>query len=56
MNSPKSANPNNDNLRKRLRKTQEWVRAPVPPKISLVDELIAERREEARREFDSESE
>ena len=55
MNSPKSTNPNNDDLRKRLRKAQEWVRAHVPPKISLVDELSAERREEARREFDGES-
>jgi hypothetical protein len=55
MSLPKSTNPNNQDLRKRLRKAQEWVRAPLPPKISLVDGLIAERREEARREFDGES-
>lgn len=33
-----------------LRRLQDEVRGSVPPGVSLVDELIAERREEARRE------
>ncbi len=37
-------------LRKRLVKTQQLIRKHVAPKTSLVDELIAERREAARRE------
>ncbi|MGA8429478.1 MAG: AbrB/MazE/SpoVT family DNA-binding domain-containing protein [Candidatus Sulfotelmatobacter sp.] len=37
-------------LRQRLRRAQEIVRKHVPRSISLVDELIAERREAARRE------
>jgi AbrB family looped-hinge helix DNA binding protein len=37
-------------LRQRLAKAQQLVRAHVGPKTSLVDELIAERREAAKRE------
>jgi AbrB family looped-hinge helix DNA binding protein len=37
-------------LRQRLAKAQQIVRKHVPSTISLVDELIAERREAARRE------
>jgi AbrB family looped-hinge helix DNA binding protein len=37
-------------LRQRLAKAQEIVRRHVPATESLVDELIAERREAARRE------
>jgi AbrB family looped-hinge helix DNA binding protein len=37
-------------LRQRLAKAQQLVRAHVAPKTSLVDELIAERREAAKRE------
>jgi AbrB family looped-hinge helix DNA binding protein len=37
-------------LRQRLTKAQQIVRKHVPPTTSLVDELIAERREAARRE------
>jgi AbrB family looped-hinge helix DNA binding protein len=37
-------------LRQRLAKAQQIVRKHVPPTTSLVDELIAERREAARRE------
>lgn len=37
-------------LRQRLKRAQEIVRKHVPPSVSLVDELIAERREAARRE------
>ncbi|HEY6763886.1 MAG TPA: AbrB/MazE/SpoVT family DNA-binding domain-containing protein [Candidatus Sulfotelmatobacter sp.] len=37
-------------LRHRLKKAQEIVRKHVPQTVSLVDELIAERREAARRE------
>jgi AbrB family looped-hinge helix DNA binding protein len=33
-----------------IRRLQALVRAAVPEGVSLVDELIAERREEARRE------
>jgi hypothetical protein len=36
--------------RQRLAFAQEIVRSKVPPTVSLVDELIAERREEARNE------
>lgn len=36
-----------------VRKAQEIVRQYVPEGVSLVDELIAERREEARKEADS---
>jgi AbrB family looped-hinge helix DNA binding protein len=37
-------------LRQRLAKAQQLVRKHVAPTTSLVDELIAERREAARRE------
>lgn len=37
-------------LRQRLTQAQQIVRKHVAPTISLVDELIAERREAARRE------
>jgi AbrB family looped-hinge helix DNA binding protein len=37
-------------LRKRLKRAQQIVRKHVPRTTSLVDELIAERREAARRE------
>jgi AbrB family looped-hinge helix DNA binding protein len=36
--------------RARLKRAQERVRKLVPPGVSLADELLAERREEARRE------
>ena len=35
-----------------LRRVQEYFRRFVPPGVSLVDELIADRREEARRELE----
>jgi hypothetical protein len=35
---------------RRLAEIQEQVKALVPPGVSLADELIAERRAEARRE------
>jgi len=35
-----------------IRRIQEYLRKIVPPGVSLVDELIAERREEARRELE----
>lgn len=37
-------------LQQRLAKAQQWVRKHVTPGTSLSDELIAERREAARRE------
>ncbi len=37
-------------LRQRLAKAQQLVRAHVPRKTSLVDELIAERRKAAKHE------
>lgn len=37
-------------LSKRLARAQELVRSHIAPNISLADELIAERREAARRE------
>lgn len=37
-------------LQQRLAKAQQWVRKHVAPGTSLSDELIAERREAARRE------
>lgn len=37
-------------LRQRLAKAQQMVSAHVAPKTSLVDELIAERREAAKHE------
>ena len=40
------------NLHEQLVRTQQLVRKCVPRTVSLVDELIAERREEARRESD----
>jgi hypothetical protein len=42
-------------LRERLAKGQQLVRQRVPPTVSLADELIAERREESRRESDPRS-
>ena len=33
-----------------IRRAQAWVRSFVPDDVSLVDELIAERRAEARRD------
>jgi len=40
------------NLRKRLVMAQQLVGKHVRPAVSLADELIAERREESRRESD----
>ena len=37
-------------VKKGIRRAQERVRRYVPEGVSLVDELIAERRAEARRE------
>lgn len=37
-------------LRQRLAKAQKAVRTSIKPSVSLVDELIAERRQAARRE------
>lgn len=37
-----------------IRRAQELMRSVVPAGVSLVDELIAERREEARREWSDE--
>jgi len=37
-------------LREQLAKGQQLVRKRVPPTVSLVDELIAERREESQQE------
>jgi len=37
-------------LRKRIADAQRILRKHVPANVSLADELIAERREEARRE------
>jgi AbrB family looped-hinge helix DNA binding protein len=37
-------------FRSRLERTRQHVRKYVKPGVSLVDELIAERREEAKRE------
>ncbi|MFZ0306049.1 MAG: AbrB/MazE/SpoVT family DNA-binding domain-containing protein [Terracidiphilus sp.] len=34
----------------RLKQAQERIRKLIPPGVSLADELIAERREEAKRE------
>jgi predicted nucleic acid-binding protein len=39
-------------LKKRLDRARRMVRKYVPRTVSLVDELIAERRQEARRESD----
>jgi AbrB family looped-hinge helix DNA binding protein len=36
--------------RARLKRAQERIRKLIPPGVSLADELLAERREEARRE------
>ena len=38
-------------LKHRIARAQRLVRKYVKPGVSLVDELIAERREEARKEF-----
>lgn len=38
-------------LRQRIAKAQERVRKYIPEGVSLVDELIAERREAAKHEF-----
>ena len=45
-----SREPQHLDQQQRLERARELVRSQVPPTISLVDELIAERREEARRE------
>ena len=37
--------------KQRIRRAQEYIRSIVPPGVSLVDELIAERREEFRKEM-----
>jgi AbrB family looped-hinge helix DNA binding protein len=37
-------------LRQRLQRAQQIVRNHIPRKVSLVDELIAERREAGKRE------
>lgn len=42
-------------LREQLGKAQQLLRKRVPPTVSLVDELIAERREESLRESDQRS-
>jgi vacuolar-type H+-ATPase subunit H len=42
-------------LQKRLDRARRIVRKYVPRTVSLVDELIAERREEARREAEKDS-
>jgi len=42
-------------LREQLATSQQLVRKGVPPTVSLVDELTAERREESRRESDRRS-
>lgn len=51
-------NINNDEKRTKLieqiTRAQQLVRTYVDPDISLVDELIAERREEARKELETE--
>jgi AbrB family looped-hinge helix DNA binding protein len=39
-------------LRKQLAETQEFLKKHVKPGSSVVDELIAERREAARRELE----
>jgi len=39
-------------LRKQLAETQEFLKKHVKPASSVVDELIAERREAARRELE----
>ena len=38
-------------LKHRIARAQRLIRKYVKPGVSLVDELIAERREEARKEF-----
>ncbi len=42
-------------LRGRLAKVRELLLPHVPPTASLVDELLAERRQEVRRESDQDS-
>ena len=37
--------------KQRIRRAQEYIRSIVPTGVSLVDELIAERREEFRKEM-----
>jgi hypothetical protein len=39
-------------LKQAIERAQRFVRQHVPEGVSLVDELIAERREEARREME----
>ncbi|MGA3371135.1 MAG: AbrB/MazE/SpoVT family DNA-binding domain-containing protein [Terracidiphilus sp.] len=41
-----------ESYRARVRRVQESLRKYIPPGRSLADELIAERREEARREME----
>ena len=47
--SKKMENQTSD-LKKAIRRAQERIRRYVPEGVSLADELIAERRAEARRE------
>jgi AbrB family looped-hinge helix DNA binding protein len=37
--------------KQRIRRAQEYIRSIVPAGVSMVDELIAERREEFRKEM-----
>jgi tRNA A37 threonylcarbamoyladenosine dehydratase len=46
----KIGKPRRETLRQRLAKAQRTVRRYVAPNVSLVDELIAERREAAKHE------
>jgi AbrB family looped-hinge helix DNA binding protein len=43
-----------ESYRARVRRVQESLAKYIPPGRSLADELIAERREEARREMEEE--
>jgi len=43
-----------ESYRSRVRRVQESLAKYIPPGRSLADELIAERREEARRELEEE--
>lgn len=43
-----------ESYRSRVRRVQESLAKYIPPGRSLADELIAERREEARREMEEE--
>jgi hypothetical protein len=43
----KTSHPPKEEIERRIRRAQEMVRAFVPPGVSLVEELLAERRWEA---------